>query len=63
MKKNSPIMKTLAREISSEEIAMVSGAGTKVTLPEKEASVSSTEESYRPGSDTPEQLDTIIETP
>lgn len=61
---NTPIMKSLARHITKEEMAMVTGAATKVIIngPVQDAATA-TEETYRKGSDTPDQLDTIIETP
>lgn len=61
---NTPIMKSLARHITKDEMALVTGAATKVIIngPAQDAATA-TEETYRKGSDTPDQLDTIIETP
>ena len=61
-KENSPIVKELARLVSKEELQRVTGAGTRVVGPKK-ATSTSTEETYPPGSSTPTQLDTIVETP
>lgn len=62
---NTPIMKSLARHITKDEMALVTGAATKVIIngPAQEAVGTATEETYRKGSSTPEQLDTIVETP
>ena len=55
-----PIMKSLSRLISPEELTSVSGAGTKIRTP---SAGTATEETYSKGSTTPTQLDTIVETP
>lgn len=56
----TPLIKSLAREVTKDEMLAVSGAGTIVRLPEQNASAESkiTEESYR--GNKPEGLDTVI---
>jgi len=60
--KTTPLIKTLAREVTKDEMQAVSGAGTIVRLPAQEAAASAetkiTEETYR--GNKPEGLDTVI---
>jgi len=58
----TPVIKSLAREVTKDEMQAVSGAGTIVRLPEQNASAENkiTEESYR--GNKPEGLDTVIVT-
>ena len=60
--KTTPLIKTLAREVTKDEMQAVSGAGTIVRLPAQGAAASAetkiTEETYR--GNKPEGLDTVI---
>lgn len=59
----TPIVKSLARQITAEELVQVSGAGTKVVIKGPKDTEVVREETYPPGSEEPTMLDTIIETP